>query len=583
MVYIKAPKAGKCTFIRALTQIHGAFAATWREVSIYYKTYAVAQLLHLLKEQLPSLFDTVVDDDTDRMWSLGILHAFVAAHVGTEIPDLRQQGMWKASVSAHSGDKVYRCLDASWDVERFGKHEETRELLRQARAAADVQAPIGKAARLAAVLKIFILRVAPQTILRPVAKALIDETTGTSHELSKADFDFIDEFIWDTRLGHALTHEDAKVSRFIEFFHALQEQHLPQATMLGRLLIWAHSAYMVRSGQRHLISEDVGSSEATVRLDKWLSSQSVLERREIVAQAVRDCEHESLAIQRHGISGCPFTTKPPNEYGRGGQGPSLVGSDDFTSASTSLSNEHLSLIDTMWKHREVLANALATDGVVGLLKQLKKPAIKGAGSLISERTLTYLEGTGALGHVTFPYLTGGMGSRKAKTFAASVLGIDDAELKQVSTLEMLTALKTQLEEKTRSGDTQIASALRAVAQGCTALEPLEDLCTTLGSSCLTGGTLETMLCDVVWRCFRRLVLKCEKPRLRLWDADLSGGNPMEYFPIWENNLPTTAPRLLCVRKYLKEYVKRKIEGVNDNLDVEAYYHKRSTWHGIKRV
>lgn len=42
----------------------------------------------------------------------------------------------------------------------------------------------------------------------------------------------------------------------------------------------------------------------------------------------------------------------------------------------------------MWEHRELLLNALATDGVVGLLRQLKKPSIKGAGQLISERVLS---------------------------------------------------------------------------------------------------------------------------------------------------------------------------------------------------
>ena len=63
---------------------------------------------------------------------------------------------------------------------------------------------------------------------------------------------------------------------------------------------------------------------------------------------------------------------------------------------------------------------------------------------MTERSTSYLEGPGELGHVTFPYLTGGAGSRKDKTLGGAILGMTDAELSKVSVLAMLVELKHQL-------------------------------------------------------------------------------------------------------------------------------------------
>jgi len=75
-------------------------------------------LLHLLHHQLPTLFETVDGGDKDREWALAVLRRFVFADLN-EVDDLRTTGQWKPSVSVHSGDKVYRAVDARRDVDRF--------------------------------------------------------------------------------------------------------------------------------------------------------------------------------------------------------------------------------------------------------------------------------------------------------------------------------------------------------------------------------------------------------------------------------------------------------------------------------
>jgi hypothetical protein len=125
---------------------------------------------------------------------------------------------------------------------------------------------------------------------------------------------------------------------------------------------------------------------------------------------------------------------------------------------------------------------------------------------------------------------------------------------------MLVELKKLLEQTNDRGDTAIAAELRATATACPALADHEEFCALLGSTCLTGGTLETMLCDMIWRCFRRAILGCEKPRVDDWDEASSGGNPMAVFPIWEDNEKSTKPKLLHIREYFAAYVDARRKG-----------------------
>ena len=341
-----------------------------------------------------------------------------------------------------------------------------------------------------------------------------------------------------------------------------------------RLLLWIHAAYMVHSGDRQLVSEDDGGTKC----DTWLSG-SVVAMRLLMASAARysrqrqDGGGDSIALKRHGISGLPFSTNPVQDDedtagDAGGSGllqekkissPSLVGVDDPSHKEPSLSGDEDSLLHTLWEHRAQMSQAMdhgetmpESTPVMQLLKFLKKSCIKGGGGLISERAITYAEVTGAMGDVLTPYLKGGQGSAKAKTFAGAVLDLDDEQIKKVSTLALLTELKRMLEETNGQGDRRIGAALRQTASNCPALAPLQAFAATIGNTLLTGGSLETMLCDVVWRCFRRDTLGCEKPRLIDWNESTSGGNPLTVFPIFQDG--SSLPKYFHIAEYLEAYI-----------------------------
>lgn len=415
---------------------------------------------------------------------------------------------------------------------------------------------------MAAVLVIMILHVCSQTIMRPIALMLIAQTQGTAHALTKADFPFISDFVWQKRLGHALTHLDAKVSRFYAFFQRLRAQipDVKSVAFRAKLILWSHAAYMVRSGDRGLVSEEDGGPKC----DAWLTG-TPLDMRTTMASAARVSKSrqedggDSIALRRHGISGCGFTTKPADEEGKGGDAPSLVGLDDISAPLPSLSGEQHSLLHTGWEHRRSMSESMDRGEAMAnstpvreLLKFLKKNHVKGAGGLISERALTYNEVTGVLGDVHTPYLTGGQGSAKAKTFAGAVLELCDSDIKKVKTIDLLTELQRMLEATDECGDRKIGARLRQVCAECPALAGLEELSAKIGNTKLTGGSLETMLCDVVWRCFRRVTLGCDKPRLDDWSAETSGGNPLDVFPFFDE--AGDAPAYIHISEYLNKYV-----------------------------
>ena len=270
--------------------------------------------------------------------------------------------------------------------------------------------------------------------------------------------------------------------------------------------------------------DEVGSFEL------WLSADEDAEprmRAAVAATQVRNAAGmangaDSMATARHSIAGLPLVTKPPDETGRGGSGPSLAGYGDG-------SREDLSLIHSIVKHRRVLTSANERSGVAGVLAALKTNAFPGGGGLCTERVLTYLEPTGLVQNVLKPWASGGGGSNKAILFASTVAGVDASEVK---TLEVLEDLKKRLEMRNDAGDRRLAARFREVAKGCDALVGFEDVCAAIGSSLLTGGTMETFLCDVIWRLYRRTVLECEKPRLPPFKAETSAGNALSAFPIW---------------------------------------------------
>ena len=159
--------------------------------------------------------------------------------------------------------------------------------------------------------------------------------------------------------------------------------------------------------------------------------------------------------------------------------------------------------------------------------------VSGGGGLITQRVMALSEPTGLLGDVLEAYMPGGAGSHKALVFVATLLGIEPTE---IDVQAVLTALKRRLEVRDARGDTRLAARLRALSKEHEVLRDHEDLCALLGSTLLTGGTLETTLCDVIWRLYRPLRLGCEKPRKKQWREQASGvqhgGKPLDRVPIF---------------------------------------------------
>ena len=309
----------------------------------------------------------------------------------------------------------------------------------------------------------------------------------------------------------------------------LQAKKLSKTASLKCMLQWGHAAQIVASEFRERLSEDGGGPLCNV----WLAND-VEEKRALVSRmaVTNACEVEeygarSIAIKRFGISGFPFVTKPPNAAtGRGGRGPSLVGYAD-------LSHPELSFLTAIEDSADSLHAANSQDGAAGLLKRLSKPDIKGGGGLVSERTLTHIEPTGMVDGVLKPYQGGGAGTRKAWLFVVTLVEfILQTTGLTYTAAGVLEALKTTL-EKTVDGQTSLARRMRKVASECEALHGLEDCASFMANTALMGGSLETPNCDGIWRLYRPLVLGCEKPRVKLWNPETSGGNPLTYYPRWD--------------------------------------------------
>ena len=485
---LEAPEETAISFVRASTMLHSGDPASWRDVSPIYKNGGVARTLKLLYSQLPALLDEsvhVVKPDRRRELGLQILKRFVVAHVALEVPGLRAAHLWKASESKHSGEQCYRKTDAIWDVERFLSRADCRLQFEAIKTAVLDAAGGGTEACMAAALEVMLLHVAPQTFYRPIALFLMEQSRDSDRPLTRADFPFIDAYVWERRIGHTLTMLDAKVSRYIEFAMKLKAKKLSATASLKCMLQWGHAAQIVASEFRERLAEDGGGPLCDVWLADDVEEKRALVSRMAVTNAceVREYGARSIAIKRFGISGFPFMTKPPDAAtGRGGRAPSLVGYAD-------LSHPELSFLSAIENRRGALYAASSKDGARGLLERLNKPDIKGGGGLVSERTMTHIEPTGMVGGVLEPYQSGGAGTRKAWLFVVALVEfiLQKTGLAYKPT-GVLRALKTTL-EKTVGGETSLARRLRHVAAECEALHGLEDCASFMANTALTGGGL----------------------------------------------------------------------------------------------
>ena len=69
----------------------------------------------------------------------------------------------------------------------------------------------------------------------------------------------------------------------------------------------------------------------------------------------------------------------------------------------------------------------------------------------------------------------------------------------------MVALKVQLETAGSDRRRPLEAAVYECARATPALRGLEEMCAELASGLFTGGALETLLCDVIWRCWRPIL------------------------------------------------------------------------------
>ncbi len=576
MVKVEARKDGTLALVRTKNQIHGANSASWRRVVILYKTLAVAAILRALGKALPMLCE---QDVVCRALTLSVLQLFVLANTGVETHQLRTQGLWKPTDSKHEGDKVYRLYDAHCDVALFERTDELKQELLRLRATAESVRQSGEAEMMASVLENMFLACGPESILRPVARLIIELTSAGGNGITREAFaNIISDRVWTMRVGHAITHMDAKCSRFLAFAEALREvakkEGFTQEEELIAYLQWAHAAYPVASRYREHISEDPERAGSKPKLSVWLRKGASEEKRRIVAAMAKASEElqaeangNSMALQRHGISGCGFITKESSRAvsiaGR------KDGSGDELSLIATLGSRGAALLHQLYEQLPVqqrkgkrkataAAPAAVTKGHSPPARELLKKVMQhkdvaGGGGLITQRVMALSEPTGLFEDVLEAYMPGGAGSHKALIFVAALLGLDPTKN---DVHAVLNALKRRLEIRDDRGDTRLAARLRALAKEHAVLREHEDLCALLGSTLLTGGALETMLCDVIWRLYRPLRLGCEKPRAKKWCAETSGvqhgGNPLDRVPIFSAG---GVVRVYNIHAYLKAWAK----------------------------
>jgi hypothetical protein len=387
-----------------------------------------------------------------------------------------------------------------------------------------------------------VCEVGPQTILRPVARRLM-----AARGLKRVDFPFIAEHVWESRVGHCLTHMDAKASRAHARVRHIQSVCTAESEVLARVLALEHTAYITCSADRALVVEDAGEMAEGPLAKIWSTGSAEAMCKVACAVGAESARRQgqgeaSCATNRHSIAGLPWVTRPATAASKpgAGQGRSLAGYADG-------SRTNLSLIHALMAKSEALHEAAKRpDGARALLAELEK--LPGGGKLCSKRTLTYLEGTGLVAGVLDPYLRGGQGSRNALKFLAAVLGLDWSVVDEGA---FMAALKVQLETAGSDGRRPLEAAVLECASVTPALRGLENMCAELASGLFTGGALETLLCDVIWRCWRPIKLGAQKPRLPRWDAETSGGEHLAAYAIFRT--PTEGATVVNVDEFVRKW------------------------------
>ena len=168
--------------------------------------------------------------------------------------------------------------------------------------------------------------------------------------------------------------------------------------------------------------------------------------------------------------------------------------------------DRYSMIHALYQHRKRLASKrtgaeliaeLKTEYPVGGTKK-KLGLYPGAGALMSTRVLTYLEGASLFDGVVKPYLgtRDGPGNKVPAKLVAGQLGITEKEFDHE---KVMASVQRQLNVRCeQTGKLPLQEAIESAARGLPSLAPIAEQCGELGSTLITGGSIETMLC----RCTR---------------------------------------------------------------------------------
>ena len=575
IVKIPAAVDGTLSFFRARSQLHGATTSAWRDVAIFYKNGETVRLQQAVFAGLPTLRSVRPEH---RALACALLERSVLRTRETQIPALRTAGLWKALSSKHSGENRYESKHDLAILGVDGVAELRDRALRRiaatfgdsggggaaaasssgsggGRGSSSASTAAPKPMELMAALAVeLVCDVGPETILRPVARRLV---AAPELEVERSDFDeCISDHVWHMRLGHALTLMDAKASRTHTRVKHIQSVCEDEDEVLARVLALEHTAYITASYHRKLIIEDSTEAMADGPLAATWANGDALAMCKVVCDVGaesaqrQEAKQPSLATCRHSISGLPWVSKPRTASSKkgAGEGRSLAGYADG-------SRPDLSLVQAILENSKLLHKAATQrqNGAHALLAALSK--LPGGGGLCSKRTVTYLEGTGLIGGVLEPYVTGGAGSRNALKFLAAVLGIEWCDVDEAA---FMRPFKAMLEFVDANGRRPLEAAVYERASAVPALSGLEDMCAELASGLFTGGSLETLLCDVIWRCWRPIKLEAHKPRLPRWNAEASGGELLCAYAIFR--MVGEAATVVDVDAFIAAWCKAKSAG-----------------------
>jgi len=522
---------------------------------------------------------------------------------------LRKVGWVPESKSKRSGEGRY-------DPVRDAKNLRYWQSKRMEDDAAGVARAKDPNERIAMILAKRVLEYAPLPTLRTVARALSEEGLVSYNDFCNELAELYPEadltVLHDKRLCHPLTHQDSKTGvyvvaavvacpalhRHLPFFacsstscHPAQVQSCASPSHgagnifrgvesivkanpdrgehLWRSLAFGHLAYLLDSSSYDKIDINVFTSGDVPDMVAHVRDLHGM----VNARTAATCSG------RH-QPGVYLVSRGADEK-RNGKGKSLGGrlgaGAEEQDTYLDVDGNRVALFHALCEGKAELSDCTTGKEILAMFKRTYAkgveeppgaPVYPGAGELMSQRTLTLMEPTGLFREVIGTYMAGGSGSQRPSAMVAAELGIEDYDSEVV-----MERLRSILSERQGSADeTPLQRAVVAVARQLkTTLAPIASECGLLAATTVTGGTIETMHCDGLYRGWRLVFALAATPHLSPWCVESSGGPAkMDVYPLWRDG--SDVPELYNMGSYLEDTLReaQKKKGKGKHIALGRY-------------